>query len=278
MLGSVDEGARALIDTHCHLDMPAFDPDREEVWQRARALGVRAAIIPGVEPARWDRTLALARPHERFVALGLHPQALPTLDAQSVSRGLSELPRLAREAGAVAIGECGLDGTVDLGRAPIARQREILAAQLEIARALELPLIVHVLRAHGEALALLRASPLPRRPGVIHSYSGGPELVREYLALGFHLSFAGAVTRPQARRPVAAARAVPLDRLLLETDAPDQPPTGAPGRRCEPGHLPLTVARLAALRGETEAALVAGTSANACRLFQLDLAAGDAGA
>lgn len=265
-----------MIDTHCHLDMPAFDPDREQVWARARTAGVRAAIVPGVEPESWARTSALARAGERFVALGIHPQALPDLDAHEVSLGLSNLERAAREAGAVAVGECGLDATIDLVRAPLKRQREVLAAHVEVARALDRPLILHVFHAHGEALSLLKTLALPRTPGVIHSYSGSKELVGEYLRLGFYISFAGAVTRPHARRPVASARAVPLERLLLETDAPDQLPTGAPpsglsGRRCEPSHLVITRDRLAQIRGEDPDRLVEATTRNALSLFALEL-------
>jgi TatD DNase family protein len=254
--------------------MPAFDADRDAVCQRARAAGVHALVIPGVEPAHWDRTRALAHPGERFIALGIHPQVVPDLDDAIITNALDALARDARDAGAVAIGECGLDGTIDLARAPCARQRAVVAAHVEVARALDLPLIVHVLHAHAEALALFRALTLPRAPGVIHSFSGSAELAHQYLALGFHLSFSGAVTRPNARRPVAAARAVPRERLLIETDAPDQTPTGAPpsgptGRRCEPAHLPLVAARLAEIRGEPLEHLVAATTANARALFRL---------
>lgn len=263
-----------LIDTHCHLDMPDFDADREHVWQRARQAGVQAAIVPGTDPERWSHTRALARPGERYVAIGIHPQVLPDLAPHITTQALADLERVARESGAVAIGECGLDGKIDLSRASLERQCQVFAAHIEIARALDLPLIVHVFHAHGEALSLLRSMALPRAGGVIHSYSGSAELVREYISLGFYLSFAGAITRPSARRPVMAARVVPRERLLLETDAPDQFPTGAPpsgptGRRCEPGHLPWILARLADVRGEDPAVLAAATTANAKALFRL---------
>ena len=148
-------------------------------------------------------------------------------------------------------------------------QRRVLCAHVEIARALDLPLILHVFRAHGEALALLRGERLPRRPGVIHSFSGTADLAREYLRLGFHLSYAGAVTRANARKPVEAVRATPMERLLIETDAPDQIPTGAEGRRCEPAHLSITAARIADLRGEATDDLVNATTRNAVALFGL---------
>ena len=136
-----------MIDTHCHLDMPRFDPDRDDVIARARAAGVAAMVIPGVEPARWALTEALALRGERFIALGIHPQVIPDLDDVTIDRGLAELAGRLRASGAVAVGECGLDGTIDLATAPMDRQRRVLEAHIEIARALDLPLVLHVLRA-----------------------------------------------------------------------------------------------------------------------------------
>ena len=263
-----------MIDTHCHLDVAAYDPDREAVWQRAREQGVRAVIVPAVEPATWAQTRAIARPGERFVAFGIHPQVLPDLDDEAVDRGLADLERVAREAGAVAIGECGFDGGIDLARAPMERQCRVVAAHIEVARRLDLPVILHVLRAHGDATAFFRGVRLPRAGGVVHSYSGSVELLRDYLDAGFHISFGGGVTRPNARRPVLAAKAVPSDRLLIETDGPDQLPSDAEtdpiyGRRCEPRHVALVATRLAEIRGIPVSELVRSSSGNAIALFRL---------
>lgn len=265
-----------MIDTHCHLDMPRFDLDRDAVVTRARAAGVTAMVIPGVEPDRWALTEAQASPGERFIALGIHPQVVPDLDDAVIQRGLGDLATRLRASGAVAVGECGLDTTIDLAIAPMDRQRRVLEAHIEIARTLDLPLILHVLRAHDDALRVLRAARLPRNPGAIHSFSGSAELAKQYLALGFHLSFAGSVTRTNARRPVESARITPIERLLVETDAPDQAPNGAPpsgpdGRRCEPAHLGLTIARLASIRGEDPLELARSTAENARKLFALPL-------
>jgi TatD DNase family protein len=262
-----------MFDTHCHLDMPRFDDDRDAVIERARAAGITAMLIPGVDPARWHLTEALALPGKRYIALGIHPQVVPDLADAEIDAGLASLESRLRASHAAAVGECGLDGLVDLALAPMARQIRILHAHIEIARALDLPLSLHVLRAHDDALRALRDVRLPRNPGVIHSYSGSAELARQYLSLGFHLSFAGAVTRPNARRPVESARVTPLERLLVETDAPDQTPTGASpsgpdGRRCEPAHLGLTVARLAAIHGIEPDELAKITTVNARKLFE----------
>ena len=262
-----------LFDTHCHFDDPVFDADRAAAWERARTAGVSAALIPAVSPGSWERTLACALPNERWCALGIHPQCLPELTDRAIEDGLASLEARVREnrARVVAIGECGFDGSIDLALAPYERQRRVFAAHVEVARALDLPLVVHVFRAHGEALRALRTLKLPPRPGVIHSYSGSPDLARDYLALGFHLAFGGAVTRPNARKPVTAAREVPLERLLVETDAPDQTPTGVADhvRRCEPAHVRVTARRLADIRAMPEGALTERTAANARALFAL---------
>lgn len=260
-----------LFDSHCHLDAPEFDDDREAVWTRALSAGVCGALVPAVEPASWEKTLATARDGERTVALGIHPHYLANLDAPSLDAAMASLADRIRSAGAcvVAVGECGLDGSTDALRATLDRQREVFAAHVEVARACSLPLVVHVYKAHGEALAAMRAVKLPANPGVIHSYSGSAELAREYLAMGWHLAMGGAVTRPGARRPLEAARAIPAERILVETDAPDQTPTGVdPGvRRCEPAHLALIARRVAEVRGEPFEALAARTTANARALF-----------
>lgn len=256
------------IDTHLHLDDPAFVEGAAAVWQEARRAGVEGAIAVGVEPATWSRTIEVARelPGVR-VALGIHPQAVPALDDETIRRALDELPAQLRAHDAVAIGECGLDGPAG----DLERQARVLREHLGLARDLALPVSLHVFRVHGPALKLLRDfGPLPAG-GVVHSYSGSAELVRDYLRLGWSFSFAGAVTRSNARRPLAAALAVPLEHLLVETDAPFQP-TGADARdrtRGDPRDLPEVIAALARARGLEPEQLAEATTANARRLFGL---------
>ncbi len=204
-------------------------------------------------PSSWGRTLEV---RDRFdgagvalhAGLGIHPQALPELPAAEVNAGLDALPERLRAAGACAVGECGLDGPSAKLGVSMERQQEVLRAHLEIARDLGLPVILHCLKAHGALLALLEGfGPLA---GVMHSYSGAAELVPRYLALGLHLSFGGPVTYPGARKPPGAAAAVPDDRLLIETDAPDQVPfPRGEERRNEPAFLPRVAAALEAQRG-----------------------------
>lgn len=253
------------FDTHCHLDLRAFDPDRDAVWSRAQAAGVTRALVPAVRPADWDRTARVHLPDARWIALGIHPLALPDLPAPERSRGLETLAaRLRATPGVVALGECGLDG-----RHPLAPQVAVFRAQLEIAAALDLPLVVHAFGCHPVVLEVLGTQRLPSRPGVIHSFSGSAELARAYLARGFHLSFAGAITRPRARRPLEALRATPRSRLLFETDAPDQRPSGITrdDPRTEPCDLGVVIARAAEVLGVPPAALTAQATANARDLF-----------
>jgi TatD DNase family protein len=252
-----------VIDSHCHLDLPVFDVDRPAVLARAAAL--EAILVPAVRPATWDRLRAVVATDSRlWVAYGAHPQIVPDL-TEDEWRALSD-GRLAAALGqgAVAVGECGLDGRT--GDHPA--QERALALQIAVARELRLPLVVHVLGAHGAAPRLLREAKAHEVGGVMHSYSGSPELVPIYRDLGFAFSFAGPVTYANARKPLAAARAVPDELLLAETDAPDQTPVPHRGSRCEPAHVRHVVAALAATRGATMDETARLVTANARRLFR----------
>ncbi len=211
---------------------------------RARASGVTGFVVPGVRAAGWERLRALSRQHGWRFALGTHPHAL--VGSRAVPEDLD---------GACAIGECGLDGGVPV---EMDEQARVLDAHLGVARDAGLPVILHCWRAHDRLPALLRRHGTVR--GVLHSYSGGPDLVDEYVRLGLHLSFAGAVTRPSARKPLASLLAVPAERILVETDAPDQCPSPRRGRN-EPAFLVDVVAAVARVRAEAD------LDANARALF-----------
>lgn len=217
------------------------------MWARARAAGVRGALVPGVEAAGSARLAALCAAHGWRYAVGTHPHALVRT---------REVPR--EPGGAAAIGECGLDRGVPV---PMAEQEAVLDAHLALARDTGLPVVLHCWRAHDVLLARLRR--FGRVSGVLHSYSGGPELVAPYVAAGLHLGFGGAITRPGARKPVEALQRVPRDRLLAETDAPDQPPHPRRGRN-EPAFLVEIVRAMEAHRGEP---LAAALTENAAGLF-----------
>jgi len=243
-----------VIDSHCHLDLAAFDADREAVLARATTAGVTGILVPAVRPSTWDAVIALRSPLVR-IALGIHPQIVPELTSaeQLTAESLAEA---ARAAGAIAIGETGLDGGTD----DHATQERLFRLHLRAARLADLPVVIHVLRAHDRAPQLLREEgPVT---GVMHSYSGGAELVPIYRDLGLAFSFAGPVTYANARRPLEAVRAVPPELLLAETDAPDQAPARHRGGRSEPAFVTEVVAALAALQP------TANTAANARRIFR----------
>ena len=249
-----------MIDTHCHLDVEVFAPDRDAVVARAAAAGVEGILVPAIRPRSWPALLELARAHPAIrVALGSHPQIVPELDADELAVDLAAAIAAAGSI-VVAVGECGLDG----GTADGALQQTVFRAHVRAARAVKLPLVVHVLRAHDVAPRILREERAHEVGGVLHSYSGGAELVAVYRDLGFSFSFAGPVTYPNARRPIAAVRAVPDELLLVETDAPDQSPV--PGRN-EPALLLAIIDAVAAARGAEPAAIAALTTTNARRLF-----------
>jgi len=254
-----------VIDTHCHLDVDAFDGDRDAMIARATAAGVTGMLVPAIRPRTWDALVALARRHAAAglrCAIGIHPQVVPELAADELAGDLAD--RIARASEhAIAIGECGLDGATG----ERARQEAILRAHVRAARAVGKPLVIHVLRAHDAAPRILREERAGEVGGVLHSYSGGADLVPVYRDLGLHFAFAGPVTYANARRPVAAARAIPAELLLVETDAPDQAPAAHRGGRSEPAFLPAVIAGLAAARDADPAEIAELTTANAARLF-----------
>ena len=265
-----------MIDTHCHLDLDAFDADRDAVIARATAAGVTGMLVPAVRPRTWGALLALAAHHAGAglrVALGIHPQVVPALASGEPGSGHDatlDIDALAEQiatacAGAdvVAVGECGLDG----GTGHLAAQERILRAHVRAARVVRKPLVIHVLRAHDLAPRVLREERADECGGVLHSYSGGVDLVPVYAAMDLYFSLAGPVTYANARRPVEAARAIAADRLLVETDAPDQAPVPHRGGRSEPAFVGAVLAGIAAARGADASELAALTTANAKRLF-----------
>ena len=249
-----------MIDSHCHLDVAAFDRDREDVLARAATL--TGILVPAIRPSTWPTLRAIDHPLVR-IALGIHPQIVPELTA---GEELTEeaLAAAALAAHAVAIGETGLDGATGARE----RQEELLRLHVRAARLAKLPLVVHVLRAHDTAPRILREERAGEVGGVMHSYSGGAELVPIYRDLGFAFSFAGPVTYDNARRPLEAVRVIPEELLLVETDAPDQAPASRRGQRSEPAFLPEIIAAVATARGSDPSQIAAITTANARRVFR----------
>ena len=234
---------------------------------RAWAAGVEGILVPAIGPEAWEALLALPRSDRRLqVALGIHPQLLPQLPEEQDGPALERLDGLLGSGGAVAVGECGLDGPSAAG-ASMERQLRVLDAHARLARRHGLPLLVHCQKAHPALEEWLARAQLPDAGMVLHSYSGGPGRVGACVARGCHLSFAGPVSWPEARKPVETLRLTPRERLLVESDAPDQAPAPYRGGRNEPGFLVRVVEAVAAALGEPVEATGSLVAENARRLF-----------
>jgi TatD DNase family protein len=264
-----------MLDAHCHLDAAAFDDDRDAVLARARQAGVLGFIVAGVSPETWPRQSALARAHDDVhVTYGIHPWTAADSEdaaADDLVAALDAALDAADLERPVAIGEIGIDRSPRVAKDTLGRQERLMRAQLALARQRDLPVVLHIVRAHGRALEILAADGLPRAGGQVHAYSGSAELVGRYLALGLSLSFSAAATRPDGAASRAAA-AVPDHRLLVETDAPDQPSAAHHPGRNEPAFLEEIVASIASARGVSTATLAAQTERNARALFGLGAA------
>ena len=247
-----------MTDTHAHLDACADRP--EQVLARARAAGVERVVSVGSGLDSCRETLEIARRDAGvWAALGVHPHQAGDEDADR----LSELRELLVDERAVAVGETGLDFYRDY--APRDRQRDLFARQLELAAELDKPVVVHTRDAEEETAAALESFP---GTVVLHCFSS-PELLPVALERGYYVSFAGNVTYPKAEELRDAARRVPPDRLLAETDSPYLSPQPRRGKPNEPANVVHTVAALAETRGEEPAALAAQLDANAAAAFGL---------
>jgi TatD DNase family protein len=224
---------------------------------------VHGQLVPAIDFSTWDKTrAACAADPGLHAAYGLHPLLL----GRHRPEHLDELERWIEAERPTAIGECGLDYYVEGLDAD--GQRFYFRRQLEIARAAGLPVVVHARRAFEEAIAELRR--LPGLTGVVHSFAGSEEQARQLFGMGFCIGLGGPVTYERARRIRRVARSMPLEHLLLETDAPDQPDSGRRGERNEPAYLVRVLECIAELREQTVQAIAAQTSANARRVFRLE--------
>lgn len=257
-----------LVDTHCHLDAGEFSHDRPQVIARAREAGVAMQVLPATHADAWPglRDAAALDPG-LFAAYGLHPTFLehhrePHLQALEDWIG-AERP--------VAVGECGLDFFVEgLDRDA---QSRFFDAQLRIARDAGLPVVVHARRAVDDVTAAIRRIGGGLR-GVVHSFSGSRQQAEKLWELGFMLGIGGPVTYPRANRLRTLVASMPIEHLLLETDAPDQPDADHRGQRNEPARLHRVCGTIAGLRGVAAHEIAAATTENARRLFGLPAGAG----
>ena len=232
-----------LIDSHAHIQLDRFDPDREAVLERAQAAGVQAILVIGFDLETSRGAIALADKYDQIYAtVGMHPHDAKDLDDQTVCifRELAVHPKV------VALGEMGLDYYRDLSPRPI--QQEAFERQLDLAEELDLPIVIHNREAYHDILPILRAR-RGRVRGVMHCFSGDVEIMHQSLALGFHIGIGGPVTYRKADALQEVARKVPADTLLVETDCPWLAPQFRRGKRNEPAYVRAISEKIAKLRG-----------------------------
>lgn len=257
------------IDSHCHLDAPEFGADRDAVVARARSAGVAQIVVPAVAAAHFGAVQALAVRHGLAYALGLHPLYVHQAQPHDLQHLRTMLEQARADPALVAVGEIGLDHFV-AGIDP-ALQEQFYVTQLGLARDFELPVILHVRRSADALLKQLRRVRV--RGGIAHAFNGSLQQAHAFIDLGFKLGFGGAATHERALQIRRLATELPLEAIVVETDAPDIPPhwlyrtaaeraAGAVTPRNEPAELPRIGAAIAALRGLAPEALAAATSAN----------------
>ncbi|MDR5898233.1 TatD family hydrolase [Halomonas vilamensis] len=253
-----------LVDAHCHLDFADFDSDREAVFARAKCKGVQHFVVPGTRRSRWENVLALGQRDEVSIALGLHPYFIQAHQEEDID-ALDKI--LDKNTQVIAIGECGIDARFN---DTWEDQWHFFNAQLRLAKARQLPVIIHCVQANDQVAKRLRQLKLPAG-GLIHAFSGSPEQAQAFLDLGFVLGLGGAATYPRAKRLQRAIKSLPEDAFVLETDSPDMPLCGHQGERNEPAYVAKVCHRVAALREQPESAIANASTLTAARLFKLPI-------
>jgi len=247
-----------LIDTHCHLDLPPLIDQLDELLMEARAVGVSKWIVPAVHPNGWQRISELAKRDPTLrPAYGIHPLHA----ANATAEQLKQLMQLAPEG--VAIGEIGLDMTYG----NLDKQEVLFREQLRIARHHQLPVLIHCRKAVGRTLAILREEFAGQAGGIMHAFSGSLESARDFIRLGFVISLSATLTRSNSVRPLRLATHLPLDQLVLETDAPDLSPSDHPDTPNRPAWLSETALKLATIKATTITEIARQTTATALRVI-----------
>lgn len=251
-----------VFDSHAHLDHRRFDSDRAEVLASLAEAGVSRVMNVGCDLTSSMKSIALAEKYPFvWASVGSHPDDAANFTEATLAmyRQLAQNPRVK------AIGEIGLDYYYDDNPPEI--QKPCFIRQMELAAELDLPVIVHDRDAHRDVLDIV--SRFPTVKGVFHCYSGSAEMVKEVVKLGWYVGFTGVVTFKNARKAVEAVQAVPLDRILAETDCPYMAPEPHRGKRCDSSLVPLTVEKMAAIRGISFGEMAAAVTENAMRLFRI---------
>ncbi|NLX62749.1 MAG: TatD family hydrolase [Tissierellia bacterium] len=253
-----------LIDSHAHLDDRRFDKDRDEIIKSLEEAGVELVINPGADVSSSIKAVALAEKYPNiYAAVGVHPHDAKTMDENTIDL----LRSFTKREKVVAIGEIGLDYHYD--NSPRDVQRKRFREQLALAKEVGLPVIIHSRDAAKDTYDILEEAQDGSLKGVMHCYSGSIEMAMEYIKLGFYISLAGPVTFKNARVAKEVAKAVPIDRLLIETDAPYLTPEPYRGKRNEPVYVRYVAGTIAELRGMTFEEVAKKTAENTKRLFNI---------
>ena len=253
-----------LIDTHCHLDVEEFDADRKAILEHCRKGGITQIVVPAIHAAGWSKLLQLCRKEVGlYPALGLHPVYIEShqdLDLRALEEKLLvENP--------VAVGEIGLDFFITV--LDQKRQQKLFEAQLQIARNAGLPVLLHVRKAHDQVLAALRR--IRVRGGIAHAFNGSLQQAQQYLDLGFKLGFGGTLTYQRSNKIRQLARLLPIEAIVLETDAPDMVVSQHRGERNSPEYLHHVLSALAEVRQADPEVLAQQTTANARELLGIPI-------
>ncbi len=257
---------RLIFDAHCHYDDEKFDEDRDALLSSLPDKGVFAVVTNGTDIATSNKSLELAEKYPFvYAAVGIHPESTEDTDVSRIGNYIEKIASLLSHKKAVALGETGLDYYWDI---PKAEQHIIFDRQLQLAADVKKPIIIHDREAHGDTLDYLKRY----RPfGLLHCYSGSVEMLKEVFRYGdMMISLGGTVTFKNARVPVEVAKEVPLDRLLLETDAPYLAPVPFRGKRCDSSLILHTAERIAEIRGMTTLDVLKYTKENACRFYGVE--------
>ncbi|MEH6463163.1 MAG: TatD family hydrolase [Shewanella psychromarinicola] len=253
-----------MIDTHAHLDMSAFDGDREQLFEAMHRSGITSVILPGVSVDQWQKQIQIAQQFDCFFSLGIHPWYVPENIDAAIIKLDAILQQHSKNKRLVAVGECGLDKLHHWSD----KQLLLLDKQLALAKAYQLPVILHAVKAHQELLTMLAHFRLPKG-GVVHGFYGNSDIAKRYISLGFKLGVGGLILNPSAKKLRETVVNLPLEHFLLETDSPSMAPFDHPQSRNTPLILPRVVSEIAFLKEKSTVCILEQLNSNALQLFDL---------
>jgi TatD DNase family protein len=253
-----------MIDTHAHLDMSAFDDDREQLFQAMQRSGITSAILPGVSVDGWPKQVQIAQQFDCYFSLGIHPWFVPEDIDAAITQLDTALQQYSENKRLVAVGECGLDKLHHWSN----KQLLLLEKQLSLAQTYHLPVILHAVKAHHELLTMLAHFKLTRG-GVVHGFYGNSDIAKRYISLGFKLGVGGLILNPSAKKLRETVTNLPLEHFLLETDSPSMPPFDHPQSRNTPLLLSRIVSEISFLKEKPTVCILEQLNENTLQLFDL---------